>query len=332
MNPDLLFINGVPDDLKVFCVLSPKGNGPTYVFPGAASFLTDAIRAIPRSEVALLGPGFDIRLNPDRAPRALVNHIGDPDTCAEGLRRCEALRRSTGVPCFNLPERVLRTSRDGVAEQLHGVAGVHMPRTLRVEPKRPSDLTDAAADAGLRYPLIVRIAGDHGGRSMVRMDSADDLDPLFSIPWGGRTVYLTEFVDFADPDGYYRKMRLVVVGDDFFVRHRVRGEQWKLHVADRGAASVDEERGFLESFESDLKPRLEPVIAAIRERLGLDYFGIDCSLRPDGSLLIFEANVCMKILHNSFPSPNVWDAPIARIEQALVALLREPSRWRSQRG
>lgn len=329
---DLLFLNGVPDDQRVFCHFSQAQQGPTYVFPGAASFLLETRKAFPDSQVALIGPGFDIRLNPARLPRLLVNHIADPDTCAEGLRRCETIRQQSGLPCFNLPERVARTSRDGVAGALQNIDGVHMPRTLRLRPRRPSDVTDTIAAEGLRYPVILRIAGDHGGRSMVKMDGPDDLDPLFSIPWGGNTLYVTEFVDYRDDDGLYRKTRLVVVGDEYFVRHRVRGDRWMIHVADRDRRSLEEESAFLAGFDREWRPRLDGIIAAIRERIGLDYFGIDCSLRPDGRVLVFEANVGMKILFNQFQSPNVWDAPIARIEAALVALLRDPTRWTAGRA
>jgi glutathione synthase/RimK-type ligase-like ATP-grasp enzyme len=327
MNPDLLFLNAVPDDLRVFCVYSAANRGPTYVFPGAASFLTDAIRAIPSSQVALVGPGFDINLHEGRLPRGLVNHIGDGDSCAEALCRAVALQQRSGLPCFNLPDRVARASRDGVARLLSDAPGVRMPRTIRVVPERPSDIFEAVAAAGLRYPLILRIAGEHGGRSMVRLLRPDDAEPLHALPWGGRTLYLTEFVDYADPDGFYRKMRIAVVGDRYFVRHRVRGDRWKVHVADRNPASVAEETAFLEAFDRDTRPVIDTAIAAIRQRIGLDYFGIDCNLRPDGSLLVFEANPCMKILHNSYPSPNIWDAPIATIEAALMELLRHPERW-----
>lgn len=332
MNPDLLFLNAVPDDMRVFCVYSQAARGPSYVFPGAASFLTDAVRAIPSSQVALLGPGFDVRLHEGRLPRGLVNHIGDYDSCAEGLRLAEALRARSRLPCFNLPKNVARATRDGVSRMLSDVDGVLMPRTLRLQPTSPQEILASAATAGLSFPLIMRIAGDHGGRSMVRIESADDLAPIHSLPWGGRTVYLTEFVDYASADGHYRKMRLVVVGDAYFVRHRVRGDHWKIHVGDRDAESTAEEAAFLADFDASMRPVLDPVIARIRERMGLDYFGIDCSLMPDGRLLVFEANVCMKILHNSMPSPNMWDAPIARIEHALLERLGRPEQWISQRG
>jgi hypothetical protein len=332
MNPDLLFLNPIPDDRRVICVFSPALRGPNYVVPFAASFLTDAVRAIPSSQVALIGPGFDVNLHPGRLPKGLVNHIGDVDNCREALRLAAALQQRSKLPCFNPPARVARTSREEIARALAGIPGVRMPRTLRIQPRHPRDILDAAAAEGITFPFIVRIAGDHGGRSMVRLDGPGDLDLLHTIPWGGRELYLTEFVDYADADGFYRKMRLASVGDRYFVRHRIRATQWKVHAADRDGASIEEEAAFLADFDQKVRLLIDTAMATIRERIALDYFGVDCSLRPNGELLVFEANPCMKILHNSYASPNIWDAAIAAIEQALVDLLRHPERWASQRA
>jgi hypothetical protein len=38
----------------------------------------------------------------------------------------------------------------------------------------------------------------------------------------------------------------------------------------------------------------------------------------------------MNVLHNSAPSPSMWDAPIATILEALSGLLADPARWRAQ--
>ncbi|HEX6613512.1 MAG TPA: hypothetical protein VF022_06600, partial [Rhodanobacteraceae bacterium] len=89
-----------------------------------------------------------------------------------------------------------------------------------------------------------------------------------------------------------------------------------------------EEEAALRDFRPQLLPAIEERVAAIGDALGLDYFGIDCNLRPDGDLLAFEANPLMDILHNSMTSPNCWDAAIADIHDALAALLFDPARWR----
>jgi hypothetical protein len=59
---------------------------------------------------------------------------------------------------------------------------------------------------------------------------------------------------------------------------------------------------------------------------------VDCALTRTGELLLFEANACMNILENTQPSPNMWDAPIARILGAIETLLVTPSAWRSVRA
>ena len=71
------------------------------------------------------------------------------------------------------------------------------------------------------------------------------------------------------------------------------------------------------------------VVAAVVDPPGAEHRVLH---RPDGRVLVFEANVGMKILFNQFQSPSVWDAPIARIEAALVALLRDPTRWTAGRA
>lgn len=327
--PLTLILNGVPDDRLVTCAYSEAARGPTYIFGGAASFLPDAMRVLPRAQVALIGPGFGLTLRQDRMPGRLVNHIGDADACSQALEQAAKLHREAGLPCFNAPAVVAGTTRDGIYRKLSGVPGIQMPRTLRIAPASPEELVRVALAEGLVFPLIVRIAGDHGGISMVRLDHADDMAPLHRIPWGGRTLYVTQFVDYAEPDGFYRKMRLVVVGNEYFARHHVRGTDWMLHAADRDPSSLAEEAAFLRDFDRITRPRLDKAVSAIRARLPLDYFGIDCSLRPSGELLLFEVNPCMRILHNSMPSPNIWDAPIGRIRDALVRLLQKPDLWAS---
>jgi glutathione synthase/RimK-type ligase-like ATP-grasp enzyme len=63
-------------------------------------------------------------------------------------------------------------------------------------------------------------------------------------------------------------------------------------------------------------------VAAIGERLDLDYAGLDFSVLPDGRLLVFEANATM-LAH---PEPDDGElayknAAVARIVEAFQALL-----------
>ena len=50
------------------------------------------------------------------------------------------------------------------------------------------------------------------------------------------------------------------------------------------------------SFDEDFAVRHAAAFAGLYERLGLDYFAIDCAELSDGRLLLFEADVSM-IVH-----------------------------------
>jgi hypothetical protein len=84
----------------------------------------------------------------------------------------------------------------------------------------------------------------------------------------------------------------------------------------------------LANFEIDLEPKIRAAVLEIANRLDLDYFGIDCNIAEDGTITLFEANACMSILNNTQASPNMWDAPIAKIRRAVMTLLASPRQWR----
>ena len=54
-------------------------------------------------------------------------------------------------------------------------------------------------------------------------------------------------------------------------------------------------------FDDGFAVRHASAFAALSQRLGLDYFGIDCAETPDGRLLVFEADVAM-IVHALDPA------------------------------
>ncbi|GGZ70801.1 hypothetical protein GCM10008101_26450 [Lysobacter xinjiangensis] len=320
-----LLLHGVPDDKLVTLTRNRVSGMPTFVLEGTTGFHAHVRRYFPEWNETFIGTDFDLRFS--ESPLPLVSHIGDADRCRQALTMLAALVASTGAACFNPPQAVLSTAREITALRLKGIDKIDMPRTLRLAARSPEDIADVALAAGLRFPLLVRIAGDHGGVSLVKLDTPCDLSKLHRIPWGGRELYVTEFREFADPDGRYRKIRLAVVGTNYFARHLVIGDNWLLHAERRAAEHDVEEARFLECFDTETRPRIDAAVQEIIKRTCLDYFGIDASLRPDGRLLVFEVNACMNILHNSRPSPNIWDRPIQSILSALRERLSAPHSW-----
>jgi glutathione synthase/RimK-type ligase-like ATP-grasp enzyme len=68
-------------------------------------------------------------------------------------------------------------------------------------------------------------------------------------------------------------------------------------------------------------------LAAIGQRLGLDYAGIDFSVLPDGRVLVFEANATMLVHAEADTSPLAYkNAAVATLRQAFSAMLVEAVR------
>lgn len=320
---------GIPDNKQVGVGSNPHG-GLAYKFLGNSRIATNLA---PQFKQRLLrvffGPDIPIHIPPKFQDSPLINAVADPDISSVALRMLERLLDETGAACFNHPGAVLGSGRDGVASRLAHIPGVQMPRTIRVRIDEPAELIRAADKQGLAYPLILRIAGSHRGAATVRVDAPEKMkNALRGLIWGGRDLYLTEYVDCRDGDGHYRKLRVVVVGREIYLRHLVIADDWLVHVHDRLPGHLEEEIATLQNFHGGLLPEIRAAVLAIADTMDMDYFGMDCNLRPDGRLLVFEVNAMMDILNNTMASPNCWDEPIARIHDALAALLFDPARWR----
>ncbi len=63
-------------------------------------------------------------------------------------------------------------------------------------------------------------------------------------------------------------------------------------------------------------------LRAIRDRIGLDFFGIDCGLDRDGTLVVFEVNASMLVHEHNEAFP-YKDPYVRAIKQAFDAMLAE---------
>ncbi|MBK8072480.1 MAG: hypothetical protein IPK34_10950 [Ramlibacter sp.] len=324
-SPILLF-QGVPDSQRAHLRWVAWDKPPGLISDGTASFLTQ-LRDLPVSLRGILFGGAGMRMDA-RLPRVpCLNFMADADVYGSALAQATEFVKAMGTPCFNHPSAVLATTRDGVARALDGVAGLAVPRTVKVKVDTLAQLKAAMDEAGIRFPVIVRLAGDHGGVSTALVKDDSQWEALNPLGWGGRPIYLTQYVDYADADGRYRKLRLVVVGGQVLLRHQIVSDQWLVHAKSRAAGFADEERRVVESFEQAMLPRVGPVVRDIAGRLRLDYFGIDASLRPDGSLLLFEANATMNSLRLPTGHPDWAPVVVGRISVTLAQLLAQPTSW-----
>ena len=317
---------GTADDGFATLRVRDDAQSVDYILRGGID-LTPALspgRFTPR--LLYVQPGRNMQIG--LGPGPIVNMTAEPDLCSQALQKITEIVASSGRPCFNHPLAITATTRDQVSRSLAGMPGLVVPKTVRVSARSGAELHLAMQENALAFPVLVRSTGTHGGSDMLRADAPEQLDSFFSADSGRLSVYLTEFHDFASPDGLYRKYRIAVVGDEIFLRHVYIGADWLVHRVRRAPDTESQEAAALIRFDSGHAARLRPLLQDVARRLRLDFFGVDCSLAESGELLLFEANAQMRILHNGDPSPSLWDAPIARIRAAVAARLATPRRWR----
>jgi hypothetical protein len=329
---------GLPDDGHATVKVAADGRRLNYDLPGTI----DIVHHIPSDRFApewvYLGPGLE---QPSRLrPGALLNHIGDADICSEALALARRLVLTSGRPCFNHPDAIAGTTRDRVARALEGIPGLDVPKTIRTAALTPAELRTAVEQAALAYPILVRVVGHHGGTNMVRVDTPDDAEAMNGLDRSTRSaLYVTEFRDFADSDGLYKKYRIVVVGENVFMRHMITAENWLVHASHgfaertRKTANTKEvENEMFAVFDDGHGKRLLPMFQEMARRLDLDYFGVDCAIMHTGEVILFEANACMTVLGQTQGVVNTKFMAINRIREAVMNLLIAPSTWRCSRA
>jgi tetratricopeptide (TPR) repeat protein len=305
-----------PADFRVLALYAPfGGNTPTeYLFKDAC-YDADTLALFDSSEADLSALGdFDL----------VVNLISDADQAGSMLPVAANLAARFGKPVINDPGAIARTTRDAVTALLSGIPGCRIPKTLRLP--AGTDAFSAVLEAQLRlsFPLLARPAGTHGGDDFEKCADGIALAEFLAPRQGDH--YLIEYIDYASADGYFRKYRFIFVGEKILPYHLAIGNHWKLHhvsteMADH-AWMQQEEAAFLANPGAVFSAAHHLTLNAIRERIGLDYFGIDCALDRAGNLVVFEVNASM-LVHDRNESFPYKDASVRAIKVAFDDMLRE---------
>ncbi len=83
-----------------------------------------------------------------------------------------------------------------------------------------------------------------------------------------------------------------------------------------------EEEAFLNDPAAVFSSMHDQALREIQQRIGLDYFGIDCGLDRSGNLVVFEVNASMLVHDRNEQFP--YKAPfVRRIKSAFDAMLRK---------
>jgi Flp pilus assembly protein TadD/glutathione synthase/RimK-type ligase-like ATP-grasp enzyme len=305
-----------PADFRVLALYAPfAGNTPAEYLFKDAGYDADTLALFDSSEpdVSDLG-AFDL----------VINLISDADQAGAVLSVAAGVVAQLGKPIINDPGKISHTTRDQVTERLSEVPGCRIPNILRLPADR--DVFAAVAEAQLlfSFPLLVRPAGTHGGDDFEKCDDGTALAEFLKPRKGDH--YLIEYIDYASADGYFRKYRFIFVGENILPYHLAIASDWKIHhdstdMADH-AWMQQEEAAFLANPDAVFSAAHYRTLNAIRERIGLDYFGIDCALDREGNLVVFEVNASM-LVHDHNETFPYKDPYVRAIKAAFAAMLGE---------
>jgi glutathione synthase/RimK-type ligase-like ATP-grasp enzyme len=259
-------------------------------------------------------------------PRPLPEHdiaiviASDSEDCRDALRMIDDVAANWPRPLLNPPHRVCNLDRDKLHGLLTGIEGLEIPATIAV-----TRAQFVASD--FAFPIIVRPRGSHAGKGLAKIDDVSALEDYL----GEQQVeefFVSRFVDYSGEDGLFRKFRIVIVDGKPYACHLAVADRWDIWYLNAGmtqsASKRLEEETFMRTFDIGFARRHATALAGMIDRIGLDYFMVDCAETKDGSLLIFEADNTA-IVHSMDPPEifpykapqmrNVFDAFAAMLER-----------------
>jgi glutathione synthase/RimK-type ligase-like ATP-grasp enzyme len=314
---NILFLSGIVDNRDMILSKIDQNGKIAWVHQGSANinnFIENDQFSCSR---VILDTTSDQQL-PRQMIHAVFNQISDPDTHKITLSKANEFYQhiSKHIPFFNIPSQVMKTTRDNIYQLLQGIDKLHVPKTVKIQPKSPADIYETIKNEGFSFPVIFRQAGDHGGISTIRVE--DGTEQFYAFALDGRDYYLTQFTEYANEEGIYAKYRLVVVDGEVYLRHVMFANEWMVHAKNQ-LEEMKAKKMISNRFNKEMKPLIQPIITQIHNRLKLDYFGIDCHIDSDMNIVVFEINANMNVfgtMHNS-----VFKKHAEKTLQALINML-----------
>ena len=274
-------------------------------------------------------PGVDL-------PAPLPDHdiaiviASDSEDCRDALRKIDEAAARWPRPLLNPPELVCNLDRDKLHQLLRGIEGLVIPATVAVTRAQMADvarsgLSFADIAAELALPVVVRPRGSHAGVGLAKLDDRAAID-RYLAERNEQEFFVSRFVNYASEDRLFRKYRVVLVDGRPYACHMAIADRWDIWYLNAGmsdnAAKRLEEETFMRTFDFGFARRHQSALAGLADRIGLDYFTIDCAETTDGSLLIFEADNTAVVHNMDPPSVFPYKAPhMRKIFDAFAAML-----------
>jgi tetratricopeptide (TPR) repeat protein/glutathione synthase/RimK-type ligase-like ATP-grasp enzyme len=300
----------------VFLDTPMGGSTPVNYLAGKAKYDRHFHCVLPDTpdDVALLRSKADV----------VFNMICNADDGGEVLAQAADLVDRMGRPTINHPRTILRTDRESIARRFADIPRCVIPNTLRIAGMALIEAASRGELAEFRLPLLVRVAGPHGGEDFGKFESWRDIaDFVAGAP--EQIYYVIEFINYRSADGFFRKYRVIFVDGEILPYHLAIHDDWKVHHFRTDMANHEwmrrEEERFLENIGGVFDAAHQDALRAMAGATGLDYGGIDCGLDRDGRIVVFEANASM-LVHDEKNQQFAYKNPyVARIKTAFDAMM-----------
>ncbi len=209
---------------------------------------------------------------------------------------------------INHPARILQgridlLSREGMSRLFAELPGILVPQAITHTREAVSQAL-AHADPlavllpGGSWPILVRPEQSHAGQLLERLENADEL-AVYLDAVRAPSLTLSQFVDYSQADGFFRKRRVALIDGAPFLCHMAISSDWMIHYVNAGMLTSPHKRAqeaaAMAQFDHGFAARHRDALALIQQRLGLDYLLLDCAEAPDGRLLVFEVELAAVI-------------------------------------
>ena len=232
----------------------------------------------------------------------ILNTIAEADVEGASLATLQSyLDQNPDVPLINRPEQILKTTRDGNFQRLQGFEGLRFPRTMRLAMtgQDAATLARELEELGFDYPLLLREVGTQTGRTFGLIEGKKDLERYVRRGLHG-TWYAIKYHEILFQGRYFRKLRLFCIDGVFYPVVCHIDQIWNVHGGNRkemmrgSEELMGEEKRFLADWRSYVGARAADGFERLMGEVGLDFFGADFTLDPDGNAFIYELNAAMR--------------------------------------
>ena len=292
------------------------GSTPVNYLAGRADYDRHFHCVIPDTpaDVGLLRSKADVVFN-------MICNVDDGEAM---LEQALDLVERLGRPTINHPRLIMKTDRESIARRLADIPDCVIPRTVRIPGAVVADAATRQALGGFCLPLLVRVAGTHGGDDFDKFDNWADIAE-FVAKRPDANYYVIEYNDYRSKDDWFRKYRVIFVDGELLPYHLAIHDNWKVHHFRTDMANHlwmrEEEERFLENFGSVFNAAQQDALRAMATATGLDYGGIDCGIDRAGRIVVFEANAAMLVHDEKATAFAYKNQYIARIKDAFDAMM-----------